>query len=242
MCCMYATYEVISQMRKPWSGHDKNFKWPIWPWTFDLEMVRNTLWSNGFCVYLILSESVKYGWSYRADMAKTSNDPCDLDLWSWKWCAIHQALIPFIPCRSVFPFLRYSINKIWPRKSKVKVMDEVKVQSHNVGPTFYRLTSLLFHVNRPSHTWDMTFFKIWPWKFKVKVMGEVNVESHSMGPSIPEINFFINIQFHSTSNGINPSSDFRDMASIKSGPSAASFDRFWAMGKLAHYHRAQLQV
>ena len=78
MCCMYATYEVISQMRKPWSGHDKNFKWPIWPWTFDLEMLRNTLWSNGLCVYLILSESVKYGRSYRADMAKTSNDPCDL--------------------------------------------------------------------------------------------------------------------------------------------------------------------
>ena len=38
-------------------------------------------------------------------------------------------------------------------------------------------------------------------------------------------------QFHITSNGINPSSGFRDMISTKSGPSAASFDTFWAMGK-----------
>ena len=38
-------------------------------------------------------------------------------------------------------------------------------------------------------------------------------------------------QFHITSNGINTSSSFRDMAYTKSGPSAASFDKFWAMGK-----------
>ena len=29
-------------------------------------------------------------------------------------------------------------------------MSEVKVESHNVGPTFSRLTSLSFHVNRAS--------------------------------------------------------------------------------------------
>ena len=38
-------------------------------------------------------------------------------------------------------------------------------------------------------------------------------------------------QFHITSNGINPSSGFRDMIFTKSGQSAAPFDKFWAMGK-----------
>ena len=65
--------------------------------------------------------------------------------------------IPFIPCQSARPFVRYSIFKIWPGKSKVKVMGDIK--SHNMGPTFYWLISLYFHVNRPSHSWDMTFSK-----------------------------------------------------------------------------------
>ena len=87
-------------------------------------------------------------------------------------------------------------------------MGEVKVWSHNVSLTFYRLTSLWFHVNRPSHSWDTTFFIIWPWKSKVKVMAEVKVESHKVGvtyyrlislsfhvnqPSIPEIQHFQNL-------------------------------------------------
>ena len=65
--------------------------------------------------------------------------------------------IPFVPCQSALPFLRYSIFKIWPWKSKVMVMGEVDIQSHKVGVTSYRLTSLSFHVNRPSHSWDKTF-------------------------------------------------------------------------------------
>ena len=50
--------------------------------------------------------------------------------------------IPFVPCQSAIPFLKYNIFKIWPWKSKVKVMGEVDMKSHNMGPTFYRLTSL----------------------------------------------------------------------------------------------------
>ena len=65
--------------------------------------------------------------------------------------------IPFVPCQSAIPYLRYDFFKIW--KWKVKVMVEVKVESHKVGVTSYRLTSLSFHVNRPSHTWDTTFSK-----------------------------------------------------------------------------------
>ena len=104
------------------------------------------------------------------------------------------------------PFLRYSNFKIWPWKSRAKVMGEVRIQSHNVGLTSYRLTSLLFHVNRASHSRVMTFFKIWPWNSKVKVMGEVTVQSHNVGltsyrltfllfhvPSISEIQHFQNL-------------------------------------------------
>ena len=64
---------------------------------------------------------------------------------SWKsqlWSNILLIHIPLIPCQSAIPFLRYDFFKIWPWKSKVKVMGEVDIESHNMGPTFYRLTSL----------------------------------------------------------------------------------------------------
>ena len=46
--------------------------------------------------------------------------------WGERWksqsgCNILSTHIPFVPCQSALPFLRYSIFKIWPRKSKVKV-------------------------------------------------------------------------------------------------------------------------
>ena len=79
--------------------------------------------------------------------------------------------IPFTPCQSALPFLRYSIFKIWPWKSRVKV-------------------------KRP---WCCT----------------------TTGPD------------NRTSNGVNPSRDFRDMGSASYDPSAAWFDKFLAHG-LAH--------
>ena len=78
-------------------------------------------------------------------------------------------------------------------------MGEGKVESHNMGPTFYRLTSLSSHVNRPSHSWDTTFFKIWPWKSKVKVMVEVKVESHKVGITsyrLTSLSFHVNRPCH----------------------------------------------
>ena len=92
-------------------------------------------------------------------------------------CNILSTHIPFVPCQSALPFLRYSIFKIWPWKSKVKVMSERKVESHNMGPTFYRLTSLSSHVNRPSHSWDTTFSKF-DLESKVNAMVEVKVQSN----------------------------------------------------------------
>ena len=70
------------------------------------------------------------------------------------WIQIH-----FVPCQWGIPFLSYDFLKNWPWKSRVKVIGEVTVQSHNVGLASYRLKSLLFHVNRPSHSWDTAFSK-----------------------------------------------------------------------------------
>ena len=68
-------------------------------------------------------------------------------------------IIPFVLCWSALQYLRYSYSKNWPWKSKLKVMGEVKVKSHNVSLTSYQLTSLSFHVNWPSHSWDTAISK-----------------------------------------------------------------------------------
>ena len=75
--------------------------------------------------------------------------------------------ISFVPCQSGIPFLSYDNFKIWPWKSKFKVKGEVTVQKHKVGLASYQLTSLSFHVNPPSHSWDTSFYQIWPWKSRV---------------------------------------------------------------------------
>ena len=76
--------------------------------------------------------------------------------------------IPFVQCRLTLPFLGYSNFKIWRWKFKVQVMGEVKVESHNMSPTFSWLTSLSFHVHRASRSWDMTFQNL---TFKIKGQG-----------------------------------------------------------------------
>ena len=116
------------------------------------------------------------------------------------------------------PIRELWLFKIWPCKSRVKVMGEVTVQSHNVGVTSYRLTSLSFHVNRPSHSWDTAFPNM---TLKMKGQGQMTLMLHD----------YRSRQFHRTSNGINPSSGFKDMGSAKSGPSAAWFDKFLAHGQ-----------
>ena len=102
--------------------------------------------------------------------------------------------------------------------------------------------------NPRSRSWVM-------WTLKVTTWVQYSLNSHSFVPcqsTLPFlIIFFPNLtlkiqgedemtimlhnyrswQFHITMNGINPSNGFRDMAFTKSGPSAASFVKFWAMGK-----------
>ena len=115
--------------------------------------------------------------------------------------------ILFVQCQSLIPFLSYNFFKIWPWKSKVKVMGEVKVWSHNVSLIFCRFTSFSFHVNRPSHSWDTAFPKF-------------DLENPRSRSNDMMLHNYRSRQFRRTWNGINPSSGFRDMGSAKSGPSA----------------------
>ena len=130
------------------------------------------------------------------------------DLWKQPFSAVRASggypgnatHIPFVPCRSGIPFLSYDFFKIWPWKSRVKVTGEVTVQSHKVGLTSYRLTSLSFHVNLASHYWVKDFFKIWPWNSRVKVMGEVTVQSHNVALTsyrLTSLSFHVNRPSHS---------------------------------------------
>ena len=97
MCCMYARYEVNWSNKQEATEPTKISNGPcdLGLWPFDLKMVCDTLWPHGLCVYLIWSESVKQGRSYRADKVKTSSDPCGVDLWllSWKCGATHRPMI-----------------------------------------------------------------------------------------------------------------------------------------------------
>ena len=108
--------------------------------------------------------------------------------WGERWKSHHGSNIllthiPFVPSQSAIPFLRCSIFRFWPWKSKVKVMGEANVESHNMGPISYRLTSLSFHVNLPSHSWETTFFKFdlenprsWSWlRSKLKLKSGCNI-------------------------------------------------------------------
>ena len=126
---------------------------------------------------------------YLADLFAMHHGPRSIPL-----CIQHH--IQFIPSESTLPFLNYSNFNIQPWKSKVKVMGEVKVWSHNVSLTFYRHIPLV-----PCQS-AIPFLRydFWPWKSKVKVMEEVNIESHNMGPTfcrLKSLPFHVNLPSHS---------------------------------------------
>ena len=83
-----------------------------------------------------------HGWS------RSSKSQCECNIMN-----ILSPHIPLVPCQMTLPFLRYIIFKVWHWKFKVKV------ENHNVGPTFSRLTFISFRVNRASHSWVATFSK-----------------------------------------------------------------------------------
>ena len=80
--------------------------------------------------------------------------------------------IPFVPCHSALPLLGYGYFQMWPWKSKVKIL----AKSNTVGSTSYRLTSLPFHVNWPSYSWDTLFFLL-------KSYLEIQGQGHGWGQS-----------------------------------------------------------
>ena len=143
----------------------------------------------------------------------------------WVWHPIDSHPFGSMSIGPPIPEL-WLFSKIWPWNSKVKVMGEVTVQSHNVGLTSYRHTSLLFHVNRPSHSWNTASSKN-------------DLETQGQGQMTLMLHNYRSRQFHRTSNGINPSSGSKDMGSTKSGPSAAWFDKFLAHGQA---HMGQMGV
>ena len=84
----------------------------------------------------------------------------------------------------------------------------MNVESHNMGPTFYRFTSLSLHVNQLSHSWNKTFSKFdlenprsrsWMrWMLKVTTWVQHFIVSHpfhsrSISHPIPEIRLFQNL-------------------------------------------------
>ena len=68
--------------------------------------------------------------------------------WGESWKSQHgsnilSTHIPFIPCQSAIPFLRYDFFKIWPWKSKVKVMGQTLFKVVHVKQT--TLANRLLH-------------------------------------------------------------------------------------------------
>ena len=133
------------------------------------------------------------------------------------------------------PIAELRLFKILPWNSRVKLIDEVTVQSHNVGLASYRLTSLSFHVHRPpileiQHFQNLTL--------KIKGQGQMTKMLHN----------YRSRKFHRTSNGINPSSGFKDMDSTSLAQVLPDLTSFWPMGKpisgkwANKYDSAQLHV
>ena len=133
--------------------------------------------------------------------------------WGQSWKSqrgsdIQSTHIHLVPCQSGIPFLSYDSFKIWPWKSRVKVIGEVTVQSHYVGAISYWLTSISFHVNRASHSWVTTFSKFdlenlgsrsWVKShFKVTMWVQHPIDSHpfrsmSIGHPIPKLRLLQNL-------------------------------------------------
>ena len=97
----------------------------------------------------------------------------------------------FHPLSTVPPIPQIPLFQNCPWKSKVKAMDEVKIQGHIVSPTFYWLLPLSFIPCQLALPFlKFSFSKIWPWKTKVKTMDEVKVQSHIVGPASYSLTFF----------------------------------------------------
>ena len=80
--------------------------------------------------------------------------------------------IPFVPCQLAIPFLSYDFFKIWPWKSKVKVI----AQGLKVHITLYRLLSLLFHIISSPIPMIQLFQNL-----------TLTIKGHDMGPTFSQL-------------------------------------------------------
>ena len=131
---------------------------------------------------------------------------------------ISSTHILFVPCQSAILFPRYDFFKIWPWKSKVKVMagGTLKVTTW----VQHSIDSHLFH--------SMSIGHVIP---EIQLFQNLTFKTQGQGQMTMMLHNYRSRQFHRTSNGTNPSSGFRDMGSAKSGPSAAWFDKFLVHGQ-----------
>ena len=120
--------------------------------------------------------------------------------------------IPFVPCQSAFPFLRYSIFKIWPWKSRVKVKwpwcctttgleNSTELRMVQIHPG----VSEIWVRQSQAQVLPQVFG---PWASPYGANGQITMTVHN----------YRSRQVHETLNGVNPSNGFRDMRSAKSGP------------------------
>ena len=108
--------------------------------------------------------------------------------------------IPFVSCRSALPFLRYSIFKIWPWKSRVKVKWQECCTTTGLLRQFHRTSN---GINPSSGFWDMGSAKSDPsaaWFGKFLAHGEALVGQ--MGKSLTLHNCRFR-QVHETLNGVS---------------------------------------
>ena len=115
-----------------------------------------------------ISEQIALLWANRLETARVSHWPITWPIYLPCTVTQEQAHHGSDIVSNSHLFYSKSINlpipkiwllKIWHWKSKVKVMGEVKVLSHNLSPTSYRLTFFWFHVNSPSYCYDKAFLK-----------------------------------------------------------------------------------
>ena len=120
---------------------------------------------------------------------------CKIQCQGHGWKSQHQGSnilsthIPFVPCQSAIAFLIY--DKIWPWKSMIKVMVEVKVENHKVGVTSNRLTPFPSMPIDPSIPEIETFLNS---TVKIQRECEMTMVRYT----------YRSRRFHITSNGINP--------------------------------------
>ena len=124
--------------------------------------------------------------------------------------------IPFILCETGIPFLSYDFFENLTLK--------IKGQGHGWGHSSKsQCGSNILSIHIPfvpcqSISKIQYFHNL---TLKIKGQGHMTMMWHN----------YRSRQFHRTSNGTDPSRGFRDMGSTKSGPSAASFDKFLAHGQ-----------